>query len=61
MRQEILKSLCDEDFELINVDPATVSDDEFAKLVDEMQKFLDETFSAVLETCWKNVKRSRSK
>jgi len=60
MRQEDILSLCDEDFKLINVDPATVSDEEFKELVDEMQEYLNETFYAVLKMCWENVKRFRS-
>lgn len=48
-------SFCDEDLEQIGIDPATVSEEQFKSIVDELQEYFNEGFQHALMECANSV------
>ncbi len=51
MREKELLYLTDEDFELIGVDPKSISDELFDLVVEELKEYYNDGFSDVLKDC----------
>ena len=52
-------SLSNEDFELVGIDPTTISDDQFERIVDALREHYNEGFSDVLSEIVKTVSEGK--
>lgn len=60
MREKELLYLTDEDFELIGVDPKSVSDELFDLIVEELKEYYNDGFSDVLKYCHISATQSQN-
>ncbi|WP_107666812.1 hypothetical protein [Cyanothece sp. BG0011] len=58
-REKAILWLSDEDLELIGVDPATVSDEEFEAIAEELKEFVNEGFQHALIQSVESAKQNQ--
>jgi len=60
-RERVIIAICDEDLENFDIDPTTVTDEQFDAIAEDMASYLDESFSGSLHGAIQNVLTPKKK